>query len=256
MTDSALTVIQLTDPHLHTDVHATLRGVQTWPSFERVLAHAKSHHWPPDVVVVTGDLAQDEASATYVKLAERMVQLNCPVLFAPGNHDNPDAMHAHLNDGALSCAPQHRFGNWQLHLLSTHVPGHVHGSLSDASLEQLRDALAQDDAPPHSLLLMHHPAFPVAPKWLNESRLDNADDLLAISRASHRVRGMVCGHVHLAFETTDQGVWMASTPSTGAQFHPSNATFSLDDRGPGYRVLRLRDDGRIESEVIWLAPEK
>ncbi len=183
-----------------------------------------------------------------------MTQLACPVLFLPGNHDAPDAMQTHLNEGPLSCAPRHRFGAWDLHLLSTHVPGHVHGALSDASLSQLRDGLSTADAAPHSLLFMHHPAFPVGPNWLDETRLQNADALIAIARASHRVRGLLCGHVHLDFETSDQGVWMASTPSTGAQFHPHNDTYALDARGPGYRVNRLFDDGQIESEVVWLAP--
>jgi Icc protein len=42
------------------------------------------------------------------------------------------------------------------------------------------------------------------------------------------------------------------TPSTAMQFRPRNAYFEVDERPPGYRVLDLRVDGSIASEVVWL----
>jgi Icc protein len=46
-----------------------------------------------------------------------------------------------------------------------------------------------------------------------------------------------------------------STPSTSAQYLPGSEFFALDDRPAGMRWLELYDDGRIETEVTWVAGE-
>jgi Icc protein len=40
-----------------------------------------------------------------------------------------------------------------------------------------------------------------------------------------------------------------ASPSTCIQFAPNSEDFKLDERAPGYRWLRLHDDGRIETGV-------
>ncbi|MGH8261689.1 MAG: hypothetical protein ACREUG_18580, partial [Steroidobacteraceae bacterium] len=53
-------LVQFTDPHLHGDEAATLRGLATWPAFNEAIAHARSRDWPPDAILVTGDIVQDD----------------------------------------------------------------------------------------------------------------------------------------------------------------------------------------------------
>ena len=58
---SGLRLIQFTDPHLYGSETETLRGIATLPALEAALADAqRSSAWPPDVVLVTGDLVQDD----------------------------------------------------------------------------------------------------------------------------------------------------------------------------------------------------
>ncbi|MGA1383685.1 MAG: 3',5'-cyclic-AMP phosphodiesterase, partial [Steroidobacteraceae bacterium] len=45
---------------------------------------------------------------------------------------------------------------------------------------------------------------------------------------------------------------LMATPSTCVQFRPRVADFEIDERPPGYRVLTLHADGRIETTVGWL----
>ena len=43
-----------------------------------------------------------------------------------------------------------------------------------------------------------------------------------------------------------------ASPATCAQFLPGSADFAIDSRPPGYRVIELRHDGSIATEVVWL----
>jgi Icc protein len=45
------------------------------------------------------------------------------------------------------------------------------------------------------------------------------------------------------------------TPSTCAQFLPGSDRYAIDSRPPAYRLLDLRDDGRIHSEIRWVKSE-
>ena len=60
------------------------------------------------------------------------------------------------------------------------------------------------------------------------------------------------GHVHQSLDSFVHGVRFMATPATCAQFLPRSAEFAIDNRPPGYRVLELRHDGSIATEVVWL----
>jgi Icc protein len=89
--------------------------------------------------------------------------------------------------------------------------------------------------------------------WLDGVALRDATAFWSLIDANPNVRGVICGHVHQASDRTRNRVRFLSTPSTCAQFLPSSEFFALDDRPPGMRWIELHDDGRIESEVSWVA---
>ena len=53
---SVLRLIQFTDPHLYGSEGESLRGVPTLPALRAALAHARARDWPPDALLVTGDI--------------------------------------------------------------------------------------------------------------------------------------------------------------------------------------------------------
>ena len=54
-----LRVLQLTDPHLMADPAGALLGVNTRDSLDAVIAQVLRDHGQPDVILATGDIAQD-----------------------------------------------------------------------------------------------------------------------------------------------------------------------------------------------------
>ena len=247
---SLVRLTHITDPHLYGGESELLRGIATLPSLEATLASAQRHDWPPDAVLATGDLVQDD-SAGYAHFRRLLGALGVPVLCVPGNHDDPEAMRR-----ALDCAPfvvggAVDLGLWRIVLLDSTIPGSAAGRLSAGSLSALESALA--GAPQrHALVCLHHHPVPMASRWLDRVGLQNAGEFLDIVDRHSNVRGIVWGHVHQSYDALRNGVRLLATPATCAQFLPHSEQFAIDRKPPAYRTLELRADGSIMTEVVWV----
>lgn len=247
---SVVRLIQMTDPHLHGGENELLRGIPTLPSLEATLAHARQRDWPPEAVLVTGDIVQDDP-AGYAHFRRLFGGLALPVLCLPGNHDDPEAMRRELDGAPFVIGGAVDLGLWRIILLDSTIPGVAAGRLHAESLAALRSALA--DAPQRpALVCLHHHPVPMSSRWLDRVGLQNADEFLDVIDAHPNVRGVVWGHVHQAYDALRKGVRLLATPSTCAQFLPRAEHFAIDRRPPAYRTLELKADGSIVTELIWL----
>jgi Icc protein len=253
MTRKALSILQISDTHLHAAADSRMRGVTTYATLLAVLEHARRDpRWPVDAILATGDIVQDESRAGYERFRGALEPLGVPVYAIPGNHDDPKLMSEILTSGAFHLGGELRQGPWSIVLLSTFLAGEDAGGLGPARLQGLRQALAAHSGQ-HVLVAMHHHPLPMGSTWLDGVALRDATAFWNVIDANPDVRGVICGHVHQASDRTRNRVRFLSTPSTCAQFLPSSEFFALDDRPPGMRWIELHDDGRIESEVSWVA---
>ena len=251
--DPVLNVLQISDTHLHATADSRMRGVTTYATFLAVLEHAKrDRRWPVDVILATGDIVQDESRGGYERFRAVLEPLGVPVYSIPGNHDDPKLMSEILASGPFHLGGELRHGSWSVVFLSTFLAGEDAGGLGPARLQGLRQALAAH-AGQHILVAMHHHPLPMRSTWLDGVALRDATAFWSVIDAHPEVRGVICGHVHQASDQTRNRVRFLSTPSTCAQFLPGSEFFALDDRPPGMRWIQLYDDGRIETEVVWLS---
>ena len=247
---SVVRLTQFTDPHLYGGEHETLRGVATLPALHAALAHARARDWPPDALLVTGDLVQDDP-AGYAHFRRAFGGLGRPVLCLPGNHDEPRAMRAELAGAPFVLGGHVDFGRWRVVLLDSCLPGSASGALSAETLAALDAALA-GAAGRHCLVCLHHHPVPMSSRWLDRVGLTNAAEFLHTLDAHRNVRAVLWGHVHQAYDGVRKGVRLLATPSTCAQFLPHSDDFAVDRRPPGYRTLELRADGSLVTEVVWV----
>jgi Icc protein len=254
-TGNSFKILQITDTHLHAAADSRMRGVTTYATLLAVLEHAqRDPRWPVDAILATGDIVQDESRAGYERFRSVLEPLGVPVYTIPGNHDDPKLMSEVLTSGSFHLGGELRQGPWSIVLLSTFLAGEDAGGLGPARLQGLRQALAAH-AGQHVLVAMHHHPLPMGSTWLDGVALRDAPAFWSVIDAHTNVRAVVCGHVHQATDRTRNNVSFLSTPSTCAQFLPGSDFFALDDRPPGMRWLELHDDGRIETEVTWVAGE-
>jgi Icc protein len=89
-------------------------------------------------------------------------------------------------------------------------------------------------------------------RWLDEVGLENAGELVTRLNALERVRLVLFGHVHQAYDEQHGNVRIIGTPSTCTQFLPASDTFAVDDRPPAYRRVVLAADGTFDTELVWI----
>mgnify|MGYP002226033289 CR=1 FL=1 len=91
-------ILQITDTHLFAEKHETLLGVNTWESYQAVLSAIHAEHRDCDLIVATGDLAQDQSSAPIQHFAEGIASFSVPCVWPAGNHDFQPAMYSSLQE--------------------------------------------------------------------------------------------------------------------------------------------------------------
>lgn len=248
-----LKVLQISDTHLHATVDSRMRGVNTYDTFKSVLLHAQeSVRWPADVILVTGDIVQDESRAGYQRFRAEMQALGPPVFCIPGNHDDPKLMDELLNAPPFKVGGDVRVATWSFVLLNTFLTGEDAGGLGEKRLHALEAAL-KDNVSQHVIVCMHHQPLPMGSAWLDGVGLRDAQQFLRVIDAHANVRCVVWGHVHQASDRRRGAVRYLSTPSTCSQFLPQSDFFALDSRPAGLRWIDLHADGRVDTQIDWVA---
>ena len=242
------TVLQLTDPHLYADPGGLYDGLNTSESLRAVLTLAQARQWPPDALVLTGDLSQDGSRAAYARLRECIGCLGVPVYCLPGNHDDKDAMRQVLPGGNIHVVVDAPVGEWRCVFLDTAVAGREHGHLSAEQIARLDERLSAETGHP-ALVFMHHHPVVIGSLWMDEIGVDNSPAFFEVLDRHTQVRAVLWGHIHQEFAALREGVQLLGTPSTCVQFTPRTDRHQRDTLSPGYRWLRLWRDGRLETGI-------
>lgn len=248
MKQQTLSVVQITDSHLHAGQDGILLGMNTLNSLDLVLDRVVAERSQIDVVLATGDIAQDGSIGAYTTFIERLDRLGAPIYWTAGNHDNRENMAQAL---ALTGRPSmarsiFTTDHWVIVVLDSTVPGKVHGHLPADQLALLDRALTQH-SDKHALVTFHHHPKSMGSRWIDKIGIHNKDDLMASLGRHANVRSLLWGHVHQHSDEVHDGLRFISTPSTCVQFKPNSKNFTIDTEGPGYRWLDLHADGSIDT---------
>lgn len=244
-------ILQISDLHILPDSNDTLLGVNTEYYFRRVLETAHAEQGPFDLILVTGDLAQDPCPASYRRVLERLQNWRTTTLCLPGNHDDLELMQKILNNGVVSCRKHITLKNWQIICLNSQKPGSPAGTLSAEELAFLENCLATEAKLP-TLIAVHHHCLPTGCEWLDTMQIENSALLLDLLDRNPRVKVLTYGHVHKQISTAYGHTGLFSAPSTCFQFELNSTEFSVEDRPPGYRVFDLAEDGSYETACYYL----
>jgi Icc protein len=243
-----LSILQITDLHILPDLDETFLGINTAHYFHAILelAFEKHHHF--DLILLTGDIAQHPCPASYQRILTALEATNTPCICLPGNHDDYELMQQILNTDQISCRKQLLMENWQLICLNSQIPGAPGGRLSKQELLFLEDCLINNPNH-HALIAVHHHCLETLSAWMDTMMIENSQEFLAIINKYSQAKAITTGHIHQVMDVKVAGVRILGTPSTCFQFTPESNTFSLDTSAPGYRLITLYADGRIESRI-------
>jgi len=209
MTPAAV-IAQISDLHIKRPGELAYGHVDTAAALKRCVVELNRLNPRPQLVVISGDLADTPSADEYEHLKSLLAPLDIPLVAVPGNHDDRGMMRAALPNGGYAHATGpldsvHKVGALDLVLLDSSVPKKPHGLLEDATLKWLDATLGTSKTRP-ALLFLHHPPFVTGIKHMDVQNLHNAAALAEIVKRHPRARLVAAGHVHRATLTQFAGV--------------------------------------------------
>ena len=211
-----LLIAQISDLHIKRPGALAYGQVDTAAALTRCVAALNRFRPRPELVVISGDLADTPKAEEYEHLKRLLAPLEIDFAAVPGNHDNRELMRAALPQdgtpaqGAINLT--RTVGELDVLLIDSSMPGTNYGTLDAATLQWLDVTLAASTARP-ALLFLHHPPFVTGIPHMDVQNLRNADALAGILHRHPRVRLVAAGHVHRAMLTTFAGIATTICPA-------------------------------------------
>ncbi|MFJ5264273.1 metallophosphoesterase [Streptomyces sp. NPDC088387] len=208
-------ILQLSDTHLERTPGPNRHGVDATESLQLMLAELR-HQPGVDMVLVTGDIADDGAVESYATARELFgrfaAELGVPLFFTTGNHDDRAAFGKVLGSGHLAADGSERADmvmsspegeraavssvrGYRIITMDSLVPGEVFGLLSNAQLDWLNEVL-RVQADRGTVVAFHHPPISMDVDVQRAFGLRNPRTLAEVLRGSD-VRVVLTGHFHL-----------------------------------------------------------
>jgi 3',5'-cyclic-AMP phosphodiesterase len=233
------TVLQLSDTHLTSDGRRCYDRDPT-ARLQVVIEAWRATGRHVDLVLLTGDIADDGSDGGCRAAAALVAAVGAPVFAIPGNHDTHGAFQESFRSES-----EVELEGWRILGVDSVIPGEVDGAVSAVELFTRLDAL--DPRP--TVVAVHHP--PWSPSRHHWFRLDNGDDLVAGLLARPQVRAVVSGHLHQPFEERRDGLALLGAPSTLYGIRHVDQTFEPDQSiAIGARVLDLQPGGDVRTELF------
>lgn len=252
MSNESTRVLQISDVHMFGNSDQILLGVNTYHSFHSIIDSIKKCTKLPELIILSGDLSQDGSVEAYKIVADLLSELEIPVYWIPGNHDNRENLNKVYPYCYFAVDKQVIINDWQFILLDSLKESEVAGFLASDQLTFLQKCLKE--YPQHSaIVVLHHHPVPIGCAWLNKISLKNSNDFWNIITKFPQVHTVLFGHVHQEFETLHNNVQCYAAPSTWIQFKPNHETFALDYLPQGYRWIDLYPNKKMQTGIIRLS---
>lgn len=246
-------IAQISDTHLYAagskEPAAPLRA----NALRRVVADINRQPERPDVVIHTGDLAQNHLRTEYEFLHEILSDLKMPFHVVPGNRDDPEPLADIFKDALLvkDGAPfiHYSIDDYSLRLVALDSRGltSYRGDFTAARLAALRKTLDQDREKP-TVIFLHHPPFEVvgAREPVQFESWDPITALSDILSEHDNVVRIFCGHTHRARLATIGNIEASSMPSVAPDLRLDiDADPENPGDGPVYQVHSWDGRGRF-----------
>jgi 3',5'-cyclic AMP phosphodiesterase CpdA len=210
-------IAQISDLHITPPGQLAYGRIDTTAALMRSIDTLNRMSPAPDLVVISGDIANSALPEEYERARTLLGALRIPFATIPGNHDRripmrsafPDAAYG-TQDGALNAMRE--VHGLDVLLIDSTVPGEAYGELDTATLTWLERTLAVSRTRP-ALLFLHHPPFRTGIVYSDAIGLRNSDALATLLRKYPRARLVAAGHMHRGAQTVFAGISATICPA-------------------------------------------
>lgn len=256
-------IAQLSDIHAVPPGELLMGRVDTFHHLRQAVDALLRLTTAPDLVLVTGDLAENGLAAEYELVRGELGRLPMPVYVIPGNHDDRRNLHAAFApDGYLPAEPDRplhyavELGPMLLVALDTLVEGEPGGELDELGLAWLKTQLKAATGRP-ALVAMHHPPFDTGIGHMDAMGCRGHAALAALLAGYPNVERVVCGHVHRAVQVRFGGTLASIAPGVAHQVAfalDEGATPSFVMEPPAFHLHLWRPKQGLVTHQIYVEP--
>ncbi len=248
-------VTQFSDTHFSVPGHRSHGGFgyDTDAACDAIFSHAFTGEHP-ELVVVTGDIADRGRPDEYQWAAEQLRRIPVPTNVLPGNHDFHVPFEALLPRRLLTMSRTLRVENWlflfadsnfggrelgddgRLHDKHDRIEGHP--QFGPQEMSWLSETISATDAD-HAFIWVHHP-----PRALGSFHSPVHDDEAAeLVHRNPKLKGFGAGHTHTDAVADVGGRPIFTCPAFTINLDWVECTLLP----PGYRTYEFESDGSISS---------
>jgi Icc protein len=220
------TIIQLSDCHIVNK--GKVKGVDTHERLLNIINQLPKN----DGIIITGDLTHNGDHAAYKRFEKLIKTIKSPVFVMSGNHDNPNKLNQVLSDYTKELD----LDKWQIIALDSVQKNKISGKIKKTELKLTENKFY--------LIALHHPPIPMESAWDDKLSLENPKVLWEMTKDKSQIKGVIWGHAHEEKRALQDSIELLSCPSTGFSF--------TNTKKHGYRKIELNDDGKINTEVVWM----
>ncbi|MEO1489926.1 MAG: phosphodiesterase [Pseudomonadota bacterium] len=249
--DSVL-IAQITDTHVGFEPDAG-DDEFNYLRFCGVVDHLLAQPVQPDLLLLTGDVADKGAMDSYDRIKRLIAKVPCPVHPMTGNHDNRDVLieafpDCPVADGFVQFALEVR--GLRIVCLDTLEHGRHGGAFCETRAAWLANELAAHPDTP-TLIVMHHPPVVAGIEWMDprphEAWLKRFEEAIA---GHDQIVSIACGHLHRPLLTMFAGKPLSVTPAVAPavtldmrplDFHHSDDRGIVDAEPPSYSLHYWHD---------------
>jgi len=226
-----LEVIHISDTHFGPTRDFEICGSPVCARNEALVAAIRDLPFIPDLVVHTGDVANDPDEGAYAIAEEVLSGLPCPVYYVTGNHDDVPMMREALTFGpreSLVAEEENRLcyrvtgldSEIDLVFVDAKVPPEEgpHGFVPE---DQMDAVLAAVSPMRPCAIFLHYPLMPIGSRWTDEHLLVTNGDVFRgrlRERCGDALRGIFSGHLHRGLQLYRDGVLQSGVSSPACEF--------------------------------------
>ena len=244
---------QISDTHVRAD-----DGGKAAAQLKRAIAQAKDYD--ADIILLTGDLVNDEREDEYAVLAEAIADPPAPLYVMTGNHDDRGLMrrvlpqHTYLpREGAMHFVIE----NFPIRIVALDdlVAGETYGLLRRSGAEWLESALSVERGKP-TIVALHHPPFLTHDLLFDQIGLRDAEEFATVIARHRQVLRIICGHHHRVAIGQAAHAPVIVAPSSswtyGLALDQSQQIAPITAEQPGWMLHAWTDAGGMASHFMGL----
>ena len=249
---NTLTIAQLSDCHLFANRNGRHHQANVYENLKHVLSAIKAQP-QIDAIVFTGDLTQDHTELSYQLFvnAFEACEINVPVYYVAGNHDEPSLLNQYLSKAPFCQYKVIENNYWQVLLIESKSDTPA-GIITNRECEQATKVI---NSAKSQLLLTHHHAVD-AGFFIDQHGLINKNEFHRWVNKFPSIKALGCGHIHQALilpvQLAERSVNLYTCPATSIQFDMNSARPTSNGQPPGYQVFTLASSGELTRKVFYV----